>query len=173
MLFITSTFGCAAPVSDQIRPRGGSRAEFVRARACVCAEQKGDMKEVGDEQTPLVDGSRVKRGGSSSGGLAPHIAVKIALGVLAVVATTMTFVSSGAWGASGVRLYLLKCFGSVENISDKALKLLNCRQEVNRVQPSVYLLGVQKVGHGRICVGGRRGRGPVDGALFIMYLMIL
>ena len=47
-------------------------------------------------------------------------------------------------GAPGVRRLYLDHFGGIADVSPEALAILNCNKAVNRVQPSVYLLGVQK-----------------------------
>lgn len=120
---------------------------------------------VADERTPLTaaaapddaarDGKRSGRSGNAS-------TTTLRVGVFAMLAMVLLVVGGPRCVPAARRIYL-EHFGSLDDVSDEAKAILNCKEDVNRVQPSVYLLGVQKAGFGG--EGGwlhsRVGRGAI------------
>ena len=117
------------------------------------------MSAMVDERTPLTAPRRdpeaaarhahaggTKRAAGTTNDARHTVSYKYAnlcvLGGCCVVALMVLGVAK--LGPAGVRRVYLEHFGGIEDVSPEALAILNCNKAVNRVQPSVYLLGVQK-----------------------------
>ena len=115
------------------------------------------MGRPADEHTPLT--GRSPPDPDDSSGARPdgrRVSFTRLTVLLTVAFAACLLVVSGALNYPTARMYYLMMFGSLEDVSERALAIMNCN--TNRVQPSVYLLGVQKAGTPMFDPSTPRGR---------------